>query len=276
MVIMVAPGTVNPPPTSTATSPDGRLRATLDIARGGVWLDAAFPPSADQPEWVRFYRQDQPVIGGSPVWAVCGEATAFDHYAPVEGASFWRAEAIRRNGSVMAVSQPVGMASPGMDACAWLKSLENPTLSMRVHLLTPAHDIVDEARLQVSTPPGSARPTGTWDVRVEQTRTYRFKTENAGQHQQMRRLLDAGPLLIQLDPAMAEPDQWMIAGRSVQSYATDLPMHDPARWWTVDFQPWTEPDPEGQPTRAPGLLHRDRLGTTLRQLDQTYPGLRSH
>lgn len=269
MVIMVRPDTLNPAPPVDATSPDGHLYARADPALTGVRLQATFPGT---PEKVRFLRDGAPVMGGDPAWCVAGKAYVIDLHAPV-GVSAWTAVALSRTGAVLDQSEAVNLVTPEPGSLA-IKSLDQPGLSMQVQLHLPAHETTLMTRNVLSDVPGSEWQAGTWDVPVAGPRTYRWLTQTVAEMQQCLALLKAGPMMLQPRPIYGDPELWAITSAVTVAYVGS-PDVDPRRWFNVEFIPVVPPPTVDSVAKAPRLLHRDLIGSTLREVSDRFPGFRS-
>jgi hypothetical protein len=254
-----------PPVTSpdSVTSPDGWLSAVVDPLWAGVTLSVDYGagsplPDAEQVLQTRITRQDPapavpvPVRSGDLAWTVEGVGTAYDHEAPLGVPVIYTATPVYVDGSTgpsssLAVTVPAPL--PGEDRDLWIKSLDEPGLSMRAML-------VDWQS------PTSAARQETTDVDGSPYRAVAFDAHGAEVLQvvvdvppqdveRMRRLLRSGVLLAQTRPGYLTPDAYHVPGDiSGPTPTGKLGGSEGYRFgWTIE--PIARPATAGQPLTLP-------------------------
>lgn len=263
MPMIVLPGA--PPVTvpERVTSPDGWLAAVVDEQWAGVVLAVDYTAGAlphDQAAsvmQVRIRRADADgtttaVRGGLYAWAVEGVGTAYDHEAPLGVPVVYTATAVYADGSLgpsssLAVEVPAPAAGDPQDL--WLKSLDEPGLSMRVQLTTPAGR-ESAGQQDVAARSGSPYSMVAWDVHAAATTAVTVDVPPE-KIEQVRRLLDSGVLLAQTRPGYRWPDAYHVPGDWTETPTGKLGSTGGyAVAWTI--QPIERPDPADQPMRMPG------------------------
>lgn len=263
MPMIVLPGA--PPVTvpDRVTSPDGWLAAIVDEPWAGVVLSVDYTAggtplsTAANVRRVRIYRTGPDgvkvaVRGAAPAWAVEGVGTAYDHEAPLGVPVMYTAQPQYADGTLGPVSSlAVEVPAPAVGAVRdlWLKSLDEPGLSVRVHI-TSWGARESAARQDVAQRAGSAFAMVGYDVHTAAT-VQAVVDVPPEQLEQVRRLMDAGVLLAQTRPGYQQPDSFFVPGDWTEDATGKL---GSTGGYAVAFtvQPLERPDPEGQPMRLPG------------------------
>lgn len=150
MPMIVDPAAPHITPPERITSPDGWFAAVVDELWAGVVLSVDYTAGtaplagAANVMRVRITRTDPgadpvPVRSGDPAWAVEGVGTAYDGEAPLGVAVVYTAVPVYADGttgpsSSLAVTVPA--PEPGEDRDLWIKSVDEPGLSMRAMIVS--------------------------------------------------------------------------------------------------------------------------------------------
>ncbi|APY88167.1 hypothetical protein DCW30_05910 [Streptomyces alfalfae] len=263
MPMIVLPGA--PPVTvpDRVTSPDGWLAAIVDEPWAGVVLSVDYTAgssplsTAASVRRVRIVRTGPDgvqvaVRGAAPGWAVEGVGTAYDHEAPLGVPVMYSAQPEYADGTLGPVSSlAVEVPAPAVGAVRdlWLKSLDEPGLSARVHITTwGARE--SAARQDVAARAGSPFAMVGYDAHAAATVQVVVDVPPE-QVEQVRRLMDAGVLLAQTRPGYQQPDSFFVPGDWTEDTTGKL---GSTGGYAVGFTiaPIERPDPEGQPMRLPG------------------------
>lgn len=253
MPFIVPAGTTLPPAPTVVVSMDGILTATLDAAFAGVQLFASF----DEAVTVRFSRQDgTPVRSGSPAPAIAGEALAYDHEMPLGVATAWTATAFDGDGNVIETSDPVTVTVPAQTAITdvWLKSVTNPSLSLKALAVNGVPSMTYSARQSFSDVVGSAYPVGSFDVWSAGSSDWVFLVQSAAERAQLMECLESGVVLVQTHPLMDFDDMYLLAGDITRSYAGSALQVD--QIIGASLTQVERPSVEGSPLLQPGRTWR--------------------
>ncbi|MFG2458161.1 hypothetical protein ACGFWE_13970 [Streptomyces sp. NPDC048523] len=246
-------------------SPDGWFAAIVDPLWAGVVLSVDYSagdaPLADAAEVmrVRIVRQDPAaavpvaVRSGDTAWAVEGAGTAYDAEAPLGVGVVYTATAIYADGSTgpsssLAVTVPA--PEPGDDRDLWIKSLDEPALSMRA-MLVDWSGATAAGRQDSADVAGSPYRAVAYDEHAAES--VQIVVDVAPEDvDRMRALLRSGVLLAQARPAYLFPDSFHVPGDITGPTPTGkLGSSEGYRFgWTID--PVERPDATGQPMRLPG------------------------
>ncbi|AZM53341.1 hypothetical protein DMA15_12720 [Streptomyces sp. WAC 01529] len=149
MPMIVDPSAPHVTPPDRVTSPDGWFAALVDETWAGVVLSVNYTAGtalddAVDVRRVRIVRQDPgaaapvPVRSADAAYAIEGVGTAYDHEAPLGVPVIYTATAVYEDGSTgpsSSLSVTVPAPEPGDDNDLWLKSLDEPSLSLRCMLV---------------------------------------------------------------------------------------------------------------------------------------------
>lgn len=259
VVIVPAPPVL---PAVTATSSDGRLTATVDLAGGGVVLRGDFTADQNKPRKIRFVRGDDqiPVRSGDLAWAPGGVANAYDFEMPLGVPSSWRAVPFY-GASVLSAgpaSAAVTLTSPDLDCGSgdfWLKSVSHPDLSVRVRSNIPNPEFTLTGRDSLADLPGSDLPGGSWDIAVKGQASYTFLTRTKTEFDDLAAVLKGGPLLLQCLTVYGIDDGYYVLGSA--SWAYQVGAYDPKRLVAVTFKPVPRPPTTDSPLIVPGRSYID-------------------
>lgn len=261
-IVTVTAPPVAPPVTSSST--DGYLTVTVDGTNGGVLLQADFSSLPTVPRKVRFVRDtidgEGPVRSGHDAWAPGGYAIAYDAEAPLGVVSTWRAIPIYGNAGIYTdgvASASASVIPPDLDTYQdfWLKSISNPTLSIRLRSTIPNPEFNLAGSDALVDIPGSELQAGSWNVPKRQPVTYTFKTATAAERNAVLAVLRAGPVLVQCLRLYDISDGYFLMGSVKESYAVGA--FDPRRHIEVTFKPVSRPPTEGAPLYVPGRSYAD-------------------
>jgi len=258
MIVDLSAPEVSPP--ETVVSPDGWLTAAVDEAHAGVVLAVDYTAGTPLPDAadvlrVRIVRQDPgavspvPVRSGDTAWAVGGVGSAYDHEAPLGVGVAYTATAIYADGTEgPSSSVAVTVPAPTPPADVWIKSIDDPSLSARVTVLSwPT--LQWESRIESAQVQGSRYPSTSQDVYSASTSDITIDAEGA-QIEALRELLTTpGVRLIQTLPGYHRPDLYVLFGNPQESTVSTP---DQPRTFTAQVTEVARPDTAGQPLRVPG------------------------
>lgn len=235
----------------------------------GDSMSLATPVQARLVARVRFERQDGSVVrSGNPAWAPGGYAHAYDHEATLGGGTLWRAVPIRFDGTEGEPSEYVGAVIPGLsDGWAWLKPVADPDKAMLLKVEPP--DLSYDGRVDTTSIAGAPRPAATWDVLEGFTTQLRSLVREKDVEEQLKALLDEGPVLAQFPACAGLPDFYFIRGKlDLEHVHWD---GWPWRRYQWDVVQIDRPDTTDSPLRIPGLSYDTvaRDWTTYDQLAAT-------
>ncbi|MGC4946168.1 hypothetical protein ACLQ2N_08175 [Streptomyces sp. DT224] len=207
---------------------------------------------------VRIVRQDPggsivPVRSADTAWAVEGRGTAYDHEAPLGRPVVYTATPIYADGttgpaSSLAVTVPA--PQPGEDRDLWIKSVDEPGLSMRAMIVDwPGPS--SAGRLDALDAAGSPYRVVSWDVHGAETYAVTVDVPPE-QVEHMRELLRAGVLLAQVRPEYLTPDSYFVPGDIVGPTPTGKLGSSEGYRYTFTVEPVERPHTEGQRMRMPG------------------------
>lgn len=263
MPIILPPDTANPVAPTSVTSADGILTVYLDVDHAGAVLVADFSALTPKPLKVRFYRGSVLVRSGDLAWAPGGEATAYDHEAPLGTAASWTAVPVFADGTTGTVSQSAALTIPfdiSDKRSVWLKSIEDPGLSLKLLPVLPLPTFVRASNASFLRVPGSAYPLGTVDKRSARTAEYHFLTTGEDERDALDLLLDSGVLLLQHPTSHHTHDLYCIPGDTSEDPA-GAGLDDADREWTVPFTEVKRPPTAGSPFYYPGHSYADQYAT---------------
>lgn len=221
---------------------------------------------------VRIVRQDPgaaapvPVRSADPAWAIEGVGQAYDHEAPLGVAVVYTATPQYADGS-WGPSTSLGLVVPAPRPAEtkdlWLKSLDEPGLSMRV-MLGPPEGTTSDGRQDTATRSGSPYTAVAYDTAAapsEQVSVDVLAEDIA----QFRELIRSGILLAQVRPGYQTPDRYFVPDQVSEKPTGKL---GSTGGYTVTFTitPIERPDTAGQPMYVPGWSY-DRVVTTFATYD---------
>jgi hypothetical protein len=263
MPMIVDPSAPHVTPPERITSPDGWFAAVVDELWAGVVLSVDYTAGtplagAANVMQVRIVRQDPgaaepvPVRSADTAWAVEGVGTAYDAEAPLGVAVVYTATAIYADGSTgptssLAVTVPAPAAGDERDL--WVKSLDEPGLSMRVMVVDWSGG-TSTARQDTADIAGSPYIAVAYDTASAES--YQVTVDVPPEDvDRMRDLLRSGVLLAQARPGYYFPDAFHVPGDITGPTPTGkLGSSEGYRFgWTIT--PVARPDTIGQPMRLP-------------------------
>lgn len=260
MPIVLDPNIPNPGTATTAASSDALLTVYVDSQYAGVLLTADFSGLGTPPLKVRFYRDGVPVRSGDAAWAPGGYGRAYDHEAPLGVSSSWTAVPVFADGSTGSSTTAAAVFLPFdiVDGhSVWLKSIDNPSLSMKLLPIFPLPAFTRAASVAFTRVAGSAYPMGSIDKRQARTAEYHFFTDGEAERDDLITLLDGdddtdtGVLLLQHAASHHVKDIYCIAG-DIQEIPMDSGMQDADREWVVPLTEVKRPPTIDSPLYVPG------------------------
>ncbi|MBL3670814.1 hypothetical protein JL475_33625 [Streptomyces sp. M2CJ-2] len=284
MPMIVDPSAPQVTPPTVLTSPDGWLTAVIDEQWAGVTLayNGVTPPPvprAAEVRRVRIVRQDPgaaqpvPVRSADLAWAVDGVGQAYDHEAPLGVAVVYTATPQYADGS-WGPSSSLGLVvpapAPAQTKDLWLKSIEEPSLSMRV-MYGPAQGTTSAARQDTAARSGSPYTAVAYDTAAAPAEAVQVDVL-AADIERFRKLIRSGVLLAQVRPGYLIPDRYFVPG-DVGEKPTGKFGVTGGYTVTFDITPLERPDTAGQPMLAPGWSY-DALAAQFGTYDAavaTYP-----
>ncbi|MFI7240113.1 hypothetical protein [Streptomyces cyaneofuscatus] len=261
MPMIVDPGAPLVEPPARVTSPDGYLAAVVDEQWAGVVLsyDASDLGDADDIRKVRIVRQDPggvavPVRSADLAWALGGVGTAYDHEAPVGEAVVYTATPVYADGSTgptssLAVTVPA--PTPGEVRDVWLKSLDNPSLSLRA-VIVGRPEATAAGRQDVADIPGSPYRVVAYDEHAAEAYTLTIDVPPQAV-EQVRELLRSGVLLLQTRPGyVTMPDAFHVPADITGPISTGRLGSSGGYQFSWAVEPVARPDTADAPLRIPG------------------------
>ncbi|WP_263170690.1 hypothetical protein [Streptomyces sp. SCSIO ZS0520] len=266
MIVDLSAPPITPP--SQVTSPEGWLTAVVDDPWAGVYLavdyTAAVPlPAADQVHRVRIVRQDPSAAEAAPVrsadsaWALEGVGQAYDHEAPLGVGVTYTATPQYADGSwgtPTSLGLTVPAPAPGRTRDLWIKSIEQPGLSLRV-AYGPAQGTTSGGRQDSAARSGSPYSAIAYDTAAAPAETVTVDVLT-GQVEQFRELIRSGVLLAQVRPGYRIPDRYFVPGDVAEKPTGKLGATG-GYAVTFDVVPIERPATAGQPMCAPGWTYDD-------------------
>ncbi|MFD4273826.1 hypothetical protein R2B67_26290 [Streptomyces cyaneofuscatus] len=236
---------------------------------GGQWEGAAHAspsvrvtalPGAAAVRQVRIVRQDPgapapvPVRSADPAWAIGGAGTAYDHEAPLGVAVIYTATPLYADGttgpsSSLAVTVPA--PAPGQVRDVWLKSIDNPSLSLRA-VIVGRPEATAAGRQDVVDVPGSPYRVVAYDQHAAEAYTLTIDVPPQAVDQ-VRRLLRSGVLLLQTRPGYVTlPDAFHVPADITGPVSTGRLGSSGGYQFSWAVEPVARPDTAGAPLRIPG------------------------
>lgn len=229
----------------TVTSSDSILTAVTNPSKAGVLLRAVF--TGTQPPTVTFYRTGPDgtkvvVRSGDPAPLISGTAFAYDHEArPGVAYSYTVKGAAESTAAVVTV--------PWIDRGGWLKSVAQPTRSVRV-LLTAPLQITRAANVAVTSVLGYANPAAAVFPRAGVTRTMQVRSLSNADRDALWAVLDAGVVRYDEIDALSRRSTYLLPGDATEEQAG---YHDNGAWTvTIDMTEVDRPLTTGAPLLMPG------------------------
>jgi len=228
---------------------------------------------------VRFIRDDGVrVRSGDDAWAPGGWAYAFDNEAHPGDHVLYQAFPVDKNGNLGTGSEQLSIQVPALPASkdCWLKSVEQPTLSMQLEMQIPDPEQDQDGRDTLTDIPGSEFQAGGWDVPVQAPWQFVFKTYTLDEYQALVALLKSGPLLWQGLNVYGIDDFYCL--RKSVHVAYEKAAYDPRRLITVTLQPIDRPPTLDAPMAGSGKSYDWVAGQVesydqLQQVWPTYPDI---
>ncbi|MFE7235658.1 hypothetical protein ACFVAF_34560 [Streptomyces sp. NPDC057596] len=278
MPMIVDPAAPRITPPTTLTSPEGWLTAVVDDLWAGVTLAVDYHAGpgplagADQVMKALITRRDPggagpvPVRSGDLAWALAGAGQAYDHEAPLGVPVVYTATPQYADGTwgpSTSLGLTVPAPAPAQTKDLWLKSLEEPGLSMRV-MYGPAQGTTSAARQDTASRSGSSYTAVAYDTAAAPAESVSVDVL-AEQIEQFRLLVRSGVLLAQVRPGYRIPDRFFVPGDVTEKPTGKLGV---TGGYTVGFDivPIERPATGGQPMRAPGWSY-DTLAATFGTYD---------
>jgi hypothetical protein len=212
---------------------------------------------------VRITRQDPgagapvPVRSGDLAWAVEGTGQAYDHEAPLGVAVAYTATPQYADGTwgpPTSLGLVVPAPAPAQTKDLWLKSVEEPGLSMRV-MHGPPQGTTSSGRQETAARSGSPYTAVAWDTASAPAEPVTVDVL-AEDIEQFRRLIRTGVLLAQVRPGYRVPDRYFVPGDVTEKPTGKLGVTG-GYTVTFDITPMERPDTVGQPMMMPGWTYDD-------------------
>ncbi|GAA2971341.1 hypothetical protein [Streptomyces enissocaesilis] len=263
MPMIVNPQAPQVTPPARVTSPDQWLAAIVDKAWAGVVLSVNYTAGAPlanavNVRKVRLTRTNPSgelvqVRSGDPAWAIEGVGAGYDHEAPLGVPVIYTATPIYADGSTgpsSSLSVTVPAPQQGENRDLWIKSIDNPGLSLRCMIIgRPA--------------PSSAGRQDTTDIAGSPYPALAYDTHGAEVYQvtvdvppervdQLRALLRSGLLLSQVRPGYLWPDAFFVPGDITGPTPTGHLGTSSGYQFSFTIQPLERPATTDQPLRIPG------------------------
>jgi len=227
-----------------------------DTGGQSVWFDDGRLTDGLAPSDIvgfNVYSENRGLIySGAPATAVGGEAVAYDHFMPVGETSAWYAEAIRADGSVIYTTDIAALFVPAQTNTTevWIKSVGNPTLSMKLKAVNDMPSLSYGARQSFSQVLGKSNTVGSYDVWDSPTTEWTLYIKTVEERTQLVNLLQSGPLFIQPHPDIDVDDFYALPGDFSREYAGSSFQKD--QLVTVSFTEIDQPAVEDTPLMTPG------------------------
>ncbi|MFJ2848331.1 hypothetical protein [Streptomyces rubiginosohelvolus] len=192
-----------------------------------------------------------PVRSGDTAWAVGGVGTAYDHEAPLGVPVAYTATPLYADGTEgapSALSVTVPAPVPGTRDL-WVKSLDEPGLSLRV-MLTTRPEPASAGRQSSADILGSSYRALAYDTHGAETRQVTVDVP-PGRVDAMRRLLRAGVLLAQVRPGYLWPDAYFVPADIAGPTPTGRLGASGGYLFTFTIEPIGRPATAEQPMRMP-------------------------
>ncbi|MFJ8049313.1 hypothetical protein [Streptomyces luteogriseus] len=206
------------------------------------------------------------VRSGDLAWAVEGVGQAYDHEAPLGVAVVYSARPQYADGSwgeTSSLGLVVPAPAPAASRDLWLKSLDEPGLSMRV-MYGPDQGTTSEGRQETADRTGTPYMAVAYDTAAAPAESVQVDVL-AEDIEQFRRLIRAGVLLAQVRPGYQKPDRFFVPG-TVGEKATGKLGVTGGYTVTFDIVPIERPAAAGQPMRAPAWSY-DALAAAFATYD---------
>ncbi|MFF1756124.1 hypothetical protein [Streptomyces sp. NPDC058266] len=264
MPMIVDPTAPHVTPPERVTSPDGWLAALVDEQWAGVVLSynattAPAAPRAADIRKVRITRQDPraagpvPVRSGDAAWAVEGIGTAYDHEAPLGVPVIYIATPVYADGAegpASSLSVTVPAPVPGDDLDLWIKSVDEPGLSLRVMVVEWSGPTA-AGRQDALDVEGSAYRVVAYDEHGAETVQVKIDVPPA-RVDQVRALLRSGVLLAQVRPGYYSPDAFHVPADITGPTPTGKLGSSEGYQFAWTIEPIERPATARQPMRMPG------------------------
>ncbi|WP_234011128.1 hypothetical protein [Streptomyces sp. SPB78] len=261
--MIVDPSAPHVTPPAVVTSPDGWLTAAVDGAHAGVWLryqatHAPALPGASTVRKVRIVRQDPgasapaPVRSADPAWAVEGAGLAYDHEAPLGAAVVYAATPQFANGTwgpTSSLSVPVPAPAAGAVRDLWIKSLDEPGLSLAVTYASRDGQ-TSSGRQETASRSASPFTAVAYDTASAPAETVKVDVL-AADIARFRDLIRSGVLLAQVRPGYQIPDRYFVPG-DVSEQPTGRLGSTGGYTVSFDIVPIERPDTADAPLAVPG------------------------
>ena len=274
MPIIVNEAVVNPPDPTEEESDDGVLHVWTDPAYGGIKIRSRFGVIGLDPDHVVIIRvDDTPVRGADPAQAIGGVSHGYDHEAPLGAPATYKAFAYDKDDNLIGQSGTVAIMIPEPTGFydLWVKSINDPGLSLLMSARIEAPEIGTTARLGLTAAQGARYVGGSYDRRLPTPFDLTIRLPTIGQRRQFYALIDSGELFVQLRNAYGEPDFYALAGDA--SHRVFLTMNDPRRDVSITLNPIDRPPTVDSSEMIPSYSIADsrRAAPTIAQARALWP-----
>lgn len=234
MPVTSDPKFVWPVDPSPVVSPDGVLSAKVDTVNAGVLLAADWSTADTMPQKVRFERDGQPVRSGDPAYAPGGIAVAYDNEAPLGQGVSYRAVPIMADGTEGAPSDVITVKVDVPVRQTWLKSVNEPDLSIGSTegsavnpIIVEPVDLTSAGRVETTSIQGSKFPAATWDTHEAAGGDMSVLVYTVKDRDRLIALLDSGPVLVQPARNTGIGQFYCLAGdvaTTIKTYRSSVPV----------------------------------------------------
>lgn len=238
-----------------------RLYANGSLATQSYYIEEV-RAATQVPYAARFERIDGSAVrGGAPAFAPGGTTKVYDHEAPLGVATAWYVVPLFREGYEGPRSDAVALTVPApgtglSDPSTWIKSTENPDLSMQVAIASwPTFEWNDSDDLYPVD--GESVFAGYYTNPQGITTQAKFYVQGADNSARFERLLREKLLLFQTTPLFDRPSFYAVVGKMGRS---DISRMEQQHYtWTVELTQVERPDTFNSSKRMPDRSFADRL-----------------
>lgn len=261
------------PSSPSATSLDGFIEGTVDIAHAGVLLVLDAPNAGAH--HARLWRRHpdgttQVVRGADPIGAPGGIAVGYDLEAPLGVACAWWAVVYAADGTVVMTTGELVLKvpAPQRPSLIWMKSPTDPALSLQVMVQSwPSSTYGSGSGSAASSVVNSPYPVPRLGPRSAASTSLVLSVDDDVTRAKLEELLGSGDaltvrpaevLLLQAHPTHRQRDIYAVAGDVTVERPSRL-AQNPLRHWTIPLTQVARPATSDSPTvsPAPGAAYAD-------------------
>ena len=199
------------------------------------------------------------VRGADPAWAPGGMGVAYDFEAPLSAAVSYRVEGLGWAGDTVLATSQAAAISTTEPAQVWLKSVDDPGLSMQVRV-EGWEETDGDSRTDASTVMGRALRVPVFGTPGGISGRLTVSAFDKATYDALRTLLRSGTLLMQAPQSYGIPADLYVF--RVGELPIDRPDMMPSwvyRRFVIQLEQQDPPPTLGQPSRVPGHSYADRL-----------------